>query len=162
MIGCYKKQKINNKIKLEFKMSILNIFNGKKAENSEKEQNVIVNNKQNVLRFKEHIAELVKEQKGNKAVTRKPHNSDTWPYQNAERELKYELFVKYTAYYIVKHYLWADENKEKCEEYLNKVIEDAKHVMHTEDSWLHKYAVSNFRDKVKYYVDEYTPEVNEE
>lgn len=139
-------------------MSILNIFNGKKAENSEKEQNVIVNNKQNVLRFKEHIAELVKEQKGNKAVTRKPHNSDTWTYQNAERELKYELFVKYTAYYIVKHYLWADENKENCEEYLNKVIENAKRALHSEDSWLHKHMSEKFRSNVQSYVDMYTTE----
>jgi 23S rRNA maturation mini-RNase III len=139
-------------------MSILNIFNGKKAEISEQGQNTIVNNKHNVQRFKEHIAKLVEEQKSNRAVTRKPHNSDTWTYQNAERELKYELFVKYTAYYVVKHYLWLEENKEKCEEYLNKVIENAKHVMHVEDEWAHKYAVSNFRDKVKYYIDEYTTE----
>lgn len=152
-----KKQKII-KIKLEFKMSILNIFNGKKAENSEKEQETIVNNKHNVLRFKEHIAKLVVEQKCNRAVTRKPHNSDTWTYQNAERELKHELFVKYTAYYIVKHYLWLEENKEKCEEYLNKVIENAKRALHSEESWLYKRIVEKFRSNVQSYVDMYTTE----
>lgn len=139
-------------------MSILNIFNGKKAENSEKEQETIVNNKENVLKFKANIAELVEKQKGNRAVTRKPHNSDTWPYQNAERELKYELFVKYTAYYVVKHYLWLEENKEKCEEYLNKVIENAKRALHSEESWLHKHMIENFRREVKQYVDMYTTE----
>lgn len=139
-------------------MSILNIFNGKKAEISEQEQTTIVNNKENVLKFKANIAELVEKQKGNRAVTRKPHNSKTWPYQNAERELKYELFKKYTAYYIVKHYLWLEENKEKCEEYLNKVIENAKHALHSEESWLHKYMIENFRREVKQYVDMYTTE----
>jgi 23S rRNA maturation mini-RNase III len=139
-------------------MSILNIFNGKKAENSEKEQTIIVNNKENVLKFKADIAELVKKQKGNRAVTRKPHNSDTWTYQNAERELKYELFVKYTAYYIVKHYLWLEENKEKCEEYLNKVIENAKRALHSNEQWLQKHLIEKFRRDVQQYVGIYTTE----
>lgn len=139
-------------------MSILNIFNGKKAENSEQEQTIIVNNKENVLKFKADIAELVKKQKGNRAVTRKPHNSDTWTYQNAERELKYELFVKYTAYYIVKHYLWLEENKEKCEEYLNKVIENAKRALHSNEQWLQKHLIETFRRDVQQYVGIYTTE----
>lgn len=139
-------------------MSILSIFNGKKAENSEQEQTIIVNNKENVLKFKADIAELVKEQKGNRAVTRKPHNSDTWTYQNAERELKYELFVKYTAYYIVKHYLWLEENKEKCEEYLNKVIENAKRALHSNEQWLQKHLIEKFRRDVQSYVGIYTTE----
>ena len=139
-------------------MSILNIFNGKKAENSEQEQTIIVNNKENVLKFKADIAELVKKQKGNRAVTRKPHNSETWTYQNAERELKYELFVKYTAYYIVKHYLWLEENKEKCEEYLNKVIENAKRALHSEEQWLQKHLIEKFRRDVQQYVGIYTTE----
>lgn len=139
-------------------MSILSIFNGKKAENSEQEQTIIVNNKENVLKFKADIAELVKKQKGNRAVTRKPHNSDTWTYQNAERELKYELFVKYTAYYIVKHYLWLEENKEKCEEYLNKVIENAKRALHSNEQWLQKHLIEKFRRDVQQYVGIYTTE----
>lgn len=139
-------------------MSFLNIFNGKKAENSEQEQTIIVNNKENVLKFKADIAELVKQQKGNRAVTRKPHNSDTWTYQNAERELKYELFVKYTAYYIVKHYLWLEENKEKCEEYLNKVIENAKRALHSNEQWLQKHLIEKFRRDVQSYVGIYTTE----
>ena len=139
-------------------MSILSIFNGKKAENSEQEQTIIVNNKENVLKFKADIAELVKQQKGNRAVTRKPHNSDTWTYQNAERELKYELFVKYTAYYIVKHYLWLEENKEKCEEYLNKVIENAKRALHSNEQWLQKHLIEKFRRDVQSYVGIYTTE----
>lgn len=139
-------------------MSILSIFNGKKAENSEQEQTIIVNNKENVLKFKADIAELVKKQKGNRAVTRKPHNSDTWTYQNAERELKYELFVKYTAYYIVKHYLWLEENKEKCEEYLNKVIENAKRALHSNEQWLQKHLIEKFRRDVQSYVGIYTTE----
>ena len=139
-------------------MSILNIFNGKKAENSEQEQTIIVNNKENVLKFKADIAELVKEQKCNRAITRKPHNSDTWTYQNAERELKYELFVKYTAYYIVKHYLWLEENKEKCEEYLNKVIENAKRALHSNEQWLQKHLIEKFRRDVQSYVGIYTTE----
>lgn len=139
-------------------MSILSIFNGKKAENIEQEQTIIVNNKENVLKFKADIAELVKKQKGNRAVTRKPHNSDTWTYQNAERELKYELFVKYTAYYIVKHYLWLEENKEKCEEYLNKVIENAKRALHSNEQWLQKHLIETFRRDVQSYVGIYTTE----
>lgn len=139
-------------------MSILSIFNGKKAENNEQEQTIIVNNKENVLEFKADIAELVKQQKGNRAVTRKPHNSDTWTYQNAERELKYELFVKYTAYYIVKHYLWLEENKEKCEEYLNKVIENAKRALHSNEQWLQKHLIEKFRRDVQSYVGIYTTE----
>lgn len=139
-------------------MSILSIFNGKKAENSEQEQTIIVNNKENVLEFKADIAELVKKQKGNRAVTRKPHNSDTWTYQNAERELKYELFVKYTAYYIVKHYLWLEENKEKCEEYLNKVIENAKRALYSNEQWLQKHLIEKFRRDVQQYVGIYTTE----
>lgn len=139
-------------------MSILSIFNGKKAENSEQEQTIIVNNKENVLKFKADIAELVKQQKGNRAITRKPHNSDTWTYQNAERELKYELFVKYTAYYIVKHYLWLEENKEKCEEYLNKVIENAKRALHSNEQWLQKHLIEKFRRDVQSYVGIYTTE----
>ncbi len=139
-------------------MSILSIFNGKKAENNEQEQTIIVNNKENVLKFKADIAELVKQQKGNRAVTRKPHNSDTWTYQNAERELKYELFVKYTAYYIVKHYLWLEENKEKCEEYLNKVIENAKRALHSNEQWLQKHLIEKFRRDVQSYVGIYTTE----
>lgn len=139
-------------------MSILSIFNGKKAENSEQEQTIIVNNKENVLKFKADIAELVKQQKGNRAVTRKPHNSDTWTYQNAERELKYELFVKYTAYYIVKHYLWLEENKDKCEEYLNKVIENAKRALHSNEQWLQKHLIEKFRRDVLSYVGIYTTE----
>lgn len=139
-------------------MSILSIFNRKKAENNEQEQTIIVNNKENVLKFKADIAELVKQQKGNRAVTRKPHNSDTWTYQNAERELKYELFVKYTAYYIVKHYLWLEENKEKCEEYLNKVIENAKRALHSNEQWLQKHLIEKFRRDVQSYVGIYTTE----
>ena len=89
-------------------MSILNIFNGKKSQNSENnnEQIDIVNNKENILRFKERIANLVAEQKEVKKITRSPHTdyNKVWPKQNEERDNKEWLFKYYTAYYIVKHY----------------------------------------------------------
>lgn len=158
-----KTKKINNKIKLELKMSILNIFNKEKAENSEQGQNKVVNNKENVLRFKENIKKVVEDQKEVKKITRSPHTdyNKVWPKQNEERDNKEWLFQAYTAYYIVKHYLWLDEYKEQREAYLNKVIEDAKRALKGSypgaDKWLKKRFIVVVNDMVM----EYMPDQND-
>lgn len=135
-------------------MDILNtIFKKNNAEQGEKEQttNNIIDNRENIMSLKRYIAKVVREQRANKKVTRSPHNSDTWSYQVAENETRYELFVMYTAYYIVKHYLWTEENKEKMEVYLKKVTEEAKHVLNG-DRWM----IERFIDKVNSHVHTYT------
>ena len=50
-------------------MSILNIFNKEKVENSEQGQNKVVNNKENILKFKEAIKNVVNNQKEVKKIT---------------------------------------------------------------------------------------------
>jgi wyosine [tRNA(Phe)-imidazoG37] synthetase (radical SAM superfamily) len=142
-------------------MSILNIFNGKKSQNSEnnEEQANIINNKENVLRFKENIKKMVEDQKEVKKITRSPHTdyNKVWSKQNEERENKQWLFKAYTAYYIVKHYLWLDEYKEQREAYLKKVVEDARRALKgsclSEDKWLKE----KFLDEVDNFVKEYIP-----
>lgn len=146
-------------------MSILNIFNGKKSQNSEnnEEQTNIINNKENVLRFKENIKKVVEDQKEVKKITRSPHTdySKVWPKQNEERENRQWLFKAYTAYYIVKHYLWLDEYKEQREAYLKKVVEDASRALKgsypSEDKWLKE----KFIDGVNDMVIEYMPKQND-
>lgn len=153
------KTKINNKIKLELKMSILNIFNKEKAENSEQGQNKVVNNKENILKFKEAIKNVVNNQKEVKKITRSPHTDyhKVWPKQNEERENRQWLFQAYTAYYIVKHYLWLEEYKEQREAYLKKVVEDARRALKgsypSEDKWLKE----KFIDEVNSLVNKYVP-----
>ena len=146
-------------------MSILNIFNGKKSQNSEnnEEQTNIINNKENVLRFKENIKKVVEDQKEVKKITRSPHTAYTkvWHKQNEERENRQWLFKAYTAYYIVKHYLWLDENNEQREAYLKKVVEDARCALKgsypSEDKWLKE----KFIDGVNDMVIEYMPKQND-
>lgn len=142
-------------------MSILNILNGKKSQNSEnnEEQTNIINNKENVLRFKENIKKVVEDQKEVKKITRSPHTdyNKVWHKQNEERENRQWLFQAYTAYYIVKHYLWLDENNEQREAYLKKVVEDARRALKgsclSEDKWLKE----KFLDEVDNFVKEYIP-----
>ena len=141
-------------------MSILNIFNGKKSQNSEnnEEQTNIINNKENVLRFKENIKKVVEDQKEVKKITRSPHTdyNKVWPKQNEERENRQWLFKAYTAYYIVKHYLWLDEYKEQREAYLNKVVEEARRALKgsypSEDKWLKEKFIDGVNDMVMEYI----------
>ena len=152
------KTKINNKIKLELKMSILNIFSKEKAENSEQGQNKVVNNKENILKFKEAIKNVVNNQKEVKKITRSPHTdySKVWPKQNEERENRQWLFQAYTAYYIVKHYLWLEEYKEQREAYLKKVVEDARRALKgsypSEDKWVKEKFIDGVYDMVMEYM----------
>lgn len=146
-------------------MSILNIFNSKKSQNSEnnEEQTNIINNKENVLRFKENIKKVVEDQKEVKKITRSPHTdyNKVWSKQNEERENRQWLFKAYTAYYIVKHYLWLDEYKEQREVYLKKVVEEAIRALKgsypSEDKWLKE----KFIDGVNDMVMEYMPKQND-
>lgn len=143
-------------------MNTLNtMLRGKSEQESEK---IIKNNKENVKRFKDVISKLVESQKENKKVTRSPHTeySKVWPRQNDEREMRAVLFKNYTAYYIVKHYLWLDENKEEREAYLNKVTSEAKKALHRNDSWLCKHTTERFLNDVNKLVEEYTMELNDE
>lgn len=141
-------------------MSILNIFNGKKSQNSEnnEEQIDIVNNKENILEFKERIANLAAEQKEVKKITRSPHigYNKVWSKQNEERNNKECLFKFYTAYYIVKHYLWTDNTK--IEEYINKVVNEAKHALNGNEEWYTKMIKERFIHDVNDLVMEYMPE----
>lgn len=137
-------------------MSILNILNGKKSQNSEnnEEQTNIINNKENVLRFKENIKKVVEDQKEVKKINK------VWSKQNEERENRQWLFKAYTAYYIVKHYLWLDEYKEQREAYLKKIVEEARRALKgsypSEDKWLKE----KFIDGVYDMVMEYMPKQN--
>lgn len=114
----------------------------------------IKNNKHNILRFKEQIKKLNDKQKENRKITRQPHNCDTWNYQRGEFELKRTLFISYTAYYIVKHYLWLEENKERYDEYLDDIIKKAKHVFNHD----YGYPSNVFKIEVKDLVNRYTTE----
>ena len=139
-------------------MSILNIFNREKAETSGQGQNKVVNNKENILEFKERIANLAAEQKEVKKITRSPHTdyNKVWPKQNEERDNKELLFKFYTAYYIVKHYLWTDNTK--MEEYINKVVNEAKHALNGNEEWYTKRIKERFIHDVNDLVMEYMPE----
>lgn len=140
-------------------MSILNIFNKEKAENSEQGQNKVVNNKENILKFKEVIKNVVNNQKEVKKITRSPHTdyNKVWPKQNEERENRQWLFKAYTAYYIVKHYLWLDEYKEQREAYLKKVVEDARRALKGPCLSVEKWLKEKFIDEVDNLVKEYIP-----
>lgn len=133
-------------------MSILNILNGKKSQNSEnnEEQTNIINNKENVLRFKENIKKVVEDQKEVKKINK------VWSKQNEERENRQWLFKAYTAYYIVKHYLWLDEYKEQRDAYLKKVVEDARRALKgsypSEDKWLKEKFIDGVYDMVMEYM----------
>jgi wyosine [tRNA(Phe)-imidazoG37] synthetase (radical SAM superfamily) len=153
-----KKQKII-KIKLELKMSILNIFNKEKAETSEQGQNKVVNNKENILEFKEAIKNVVNNQKEVKKITRSPHTdyNKVWPKQNEERENRQWLFRAYTAYYIVKHYLWLEEYNEQREAYLKKVVEDARRALKASYPSNDKWLKEKFIDEVNSLVNKYVP-----
>lgn len=67
------------------------------------------------------------------------------------------MFQANTAYYIVKHYLWLDENKDKKAEYLNKVVEEAKRVFKTDRTNKDKWLVEKFLDGVDNFVKAYIP-----
>jgi hypothetical protein len=150
-----------------------NIFNGKENNNSASqmvEANQVsvsetklsenpYENRENILEFKNIIKNAVEEQKAIKKVTRAPHANynEVWPKQTAEIENRQWLFKAYTTYYILKHYLWVDESK--MNEYIEKVISDAKRALEGSDSWSDKYIKDHFRSDVKSWVKTRIPEV---
>ena len=147
-------------------MNILKIFNSKNnAEKSTELNSNInterINNKDGILEFKELIKRVANEQKEIRKTTRSSHNKTDCivlaQFQNNERENSKWLFQANTAYYIVKHYLWLDENKDKKVEYLNKVVEEAKRVFKTDRTDKDKWLVEKFLDGVDNFVKAYIP-----
>lgn len=147
-------------------MNILKIFNSKNnAEKSTELNSNInterINNKDGILEFKEVIKRVANEQKEIRKTTRSSHNKTDCivlaQFQNNERENSKWLFQANTAYYIVKHYLWLDENKDKKAEYLNKVVEEAKQVFKTDRTDKDKWLVEKFLDGVDNFVKAYIP-----
>lgn len=147
-------------------MSILNIFNSKnKAEKSTEQSDTTntkrIDNTKNILDFKNSIKKVVEEQKNIKKITRNPHTTtDAFTLaqsQSTEIENRKWLYKAYTAYYIVKHYLWVNQNNEKREAYLKKVVEEAKRAFKTDRTDKDKWLVENFLDKVDNFVNAYIP-----
>ena len=140
-----------------------NIFSGNatKEETKQQQTNVAVSektdNREKILEFKEAIKNAVEEQKGIKKITRAPHTnySLVWPKQSAEIENRQWLFKAYTAYYIVKHYLWTD--KDRMNEYIEKVVSDAKRALKGSDDWSDKWLKNKFREGVEDLVNAYIP-----